>query len=372
LLTTATAYRIEWTRLVPRTIDSLLPTWCADARRSDDGGARPFDRPQLLLRLRSEAGDGCFGPCSDTTRAVLTDAIAPYLSEGQLDSLSGIRSVRAVLRHQGGPHVSVALAALELAAIDRLARMRAVNAVELLGGRVRRSVPAYLSVLSLDLTHPLTPQVAEWASEEGYRGTKWRSVGHRTGQPPTAEVDALMAIQAHTPDDVLLAVDAVAEWSVDYARAFCRQAAAAGLRLSWLEEPVPPMWAARLRDIPFPRAGGESQFGIAEQLAALVKGDHAIWQPDVAWHGLQSSLDLVRITGSLNVATYPHSTALVPTVTLASLVDSTAVPCVEVHAGLEPARQYTAAPLIPQRGELVLSDRIGFGIEYDTEEGADV
>ncbi|HET9016346.1 MAG TPA: enolase C-terminal domain-like protein [Thermomicrobiaceae bacterium] len=163
--------------------------------------------------------------------------------------------------------VGMALAGVDMAAWDVLARAAQLPLAELLGGRVR-PIPAYASLRSTALTSLLAE--VEEALELGFRHVKLK-LGHG---PLSQDLAAVDAVRRAVGDAVTILVDYNQALTVP--EAVSRAAALDGRGVGWIEEPVPAddlAGAARVATAAAaPVQLGENWWGPGDVARALATG----------------------------------------------------------------------------------------------------
>ncbi len=240
----------------------------------------------------------------------LVAAYRPY-AEGQsfedpLDVGDHLRAYTAFWS-RGGIASGVA-GALEIAALDAVAKREGVPAYELLGGRKRDLIEAYASGgLGSTFDH-----VDAWAQAQVRAGFK--TVKFRAMSDPATTVQLIEYLAPRLPRDVRFVLDVVQAsashpWSVDDAIAVGRVAEKFGAR--WYEEPCFATDVAGYTRtnaaLSIPVSGIESS-GTFEEFATLINARGVdLAQPDVTFLGgyrnFQRVADLARDKG---VACVPH------------------------------------------------------------------
>jgi L-alanine-DL-glutamate epimerase-like enolase superfamily enzyme len=204
----------------------------------------------------------------------------------------------------GGGISTMALAALDIALWDLLARARRQPLVELLG-RFKESVPAYGSGVNLNLTQAqLEEQVRRWL-EHGYGAVKIK-----VGKPDVAEdQERVAAVRRLLGPRRLLMVDANQGWTVPAAvRAVT---ALTPFDLFWVEEPLlsdDVEGHARLRRLVDARlAIGENVYTRYQFRDYLAQDACDFVQADlVRVGGITPWLDIAALAQAWNVPVAPH------------------------------------------------------------------
>src|SRR4051794_30540935 len=135
-----------------------------------------------------------------------------------------------------------AISAVDIALWDLFGKQLGVPVYELLGGKLRPSLPAYASWLyATDDLDALAAEASGWASE-GFGAVKQRLPnGPLEGkQGIRRNVELVRTVVDAVGPDVDVMADAYMSWDVGYAIRCIRAFEDAGLRLRWIKEPLIP------------------------------------------------------------------------------------------------------------------------------------
>ena len=224
---------------------------------------------------------------------------------------------------------TMALAGVDLALWDLLGKQLGIPVVDLLGGAVHDSIPAYASLPPLrDLS--LMADECRRAAQIGFAGIKLHEV---TAEHVRVARDA-------AGNDIELMVDVNGHFTPEQAIAFDVALQEAGAL--WFEEPISPMRdidaIARLAPrLLTPLAGGENEYSLRDFDRLLASGALTWVQPEITKiGGLTPALRIGALTELYNVALAPHNFRLGP-----SLLAS-------VHWGFaSPQTRWLEVPFIP-------------------------
>jgi L-alanine-DL-glutamate epimerase-like enolase superfamily enzyme len=180
-----------------------------------------------------------------------------------------------------------AISAIDIALWDLFGRQLGVPVYELLGGKLRPSLPAYASWLyATEDLDALAAEAAGWATA-GFGAVKQRlAYGPLDGKRGIKRnVELVRTVVDAVGPDVDVMADAYMSWDVGYAVRCIRAIEDAGLRLRWIEEPLVPDEVggyARVRAaVSTPVAAGEheaTRYGFRHLVEA---GAVDVLQPDV-------------------------------------------------------------------------------------------
>src|SRR3546814_1921012 len=203
-----------------------------------------------------------------------------------------------------GPVMSAALSAIDVALWDAKARALGVPIYALLGGRVRREVPAYANGWYVGARTPGEfADKAQAIVDKGFRALKWDPFGAGYRRMARADINRAVtydeAVRRKIGPDIVVMIEAHGRFDVATAIEVGR--ALEPFAISWLEEPVPPgrphdlAEVRRATDVPI--AAGErcySRFDVANLLRA---GAVDVIQPDVVHVG--GLTEMVMIHGQV-------------------------------------------------------------------------
>jgi len=362
----------------------------AQQHRSDFGHMRAVDG--VLVRIRTEEGlvgygeakpaVGSSGDCG-ALLAILRDELAPQLVGREACEIGALwqalynGSRAGLARRHGrplpilgrrGPHLA-AIAGVDLALWDLAGKARGCSVLELLGGPVRPSIPAYASggwARAEEIGAELVTQV-----ERGFRAVKMR-VGVMDGSVARS-LARVRAARTALGADIALMVDAHGTWSVAEARAFCT--AARELELRFVEEPVASDDRRGLAEVragaAVPIAAGESEFSCFDFAELIERRALDVLQPDLAIAGgLSEGLRIAALAWAARLELAPHcwGSALSFQAARTLALASPAGVLLEVPVGGAPLlRELASIDLELREGALGPPAGPGWGVEPDPD-----
>jgi D-galactarolactone cycloisomerase len=277
---------------------------------------------------------------------------------------------------QKGPLVD-ALSAIDIALWDIKGKNFGLPIHQLLGGALRRDVPAYASGLFMQPAGSAESYLAEEAQgyvEEGYQAVKMK-----VGFGVEHDTKAVRAVREAIGPDVQLMIDANEAYDALEAIRLARRIEE--YDLTWFEEPVPPEdlgGYVELRERQnIPIAGGEAEFtrfGFKEIIARKAMD---IIQPDIcAAGGFTECLTIAAMANAFGIRCNPHvwGTAVANAASLhwiAVLPDTPwslhpSQPLFECDRTEHPIREALFVDeLRLKNGRVGVLDRPGLGIEID-------
>ncbi len=323
------------------------------------------ESPLVLVDVLTEDGVSghayvfCYAPLALRPTALLVESLAP-LVVGQSLAPREIRQALAQRFRLLGPQglTGIAMAAIDMALWDALARSLGLPLVRLLGG-APKPVPAY-GAIGFD-GEVESARVAERWVAQGLRGVK-----AKIGYPTVAEdVAVVRAIRRAVGDEVAVMVDY--NQSLSPAEAIERGRRLEPFRLAWIEEPTlanDHAGHARIaRELATPVQCGENWWGPLEMRHAIEASACDLMMPDVMKiGGVSGWLEAAALATAHGIRLSNHLFVEV----------STHLLCVTATAHwLEYADWFNpilAAPLALADGTATPDERPGSGIEWD--EGA--
>ena len=331
------------------------------------------DRPAVIIRAVEQDGTVGFGEvwcnfpqCGAEHRArLVTSALTPltigrdWVSPEQLyRELTDRLHKLALQTGEPGP-IAQAIAGVDIAVWDLMARRAGLPLWRLLGGKGNGWMKAYASGINPDGTL----EQALKAKAEGYRAFKLK-----IGFGRERDLANLECLRKGLGDDVDLMVDANQAW--DLGEAMTMSALLERYRPIWLEEPLPAdspidAWTKLAQTSPVPLAAGENLRGEAAFDAAIASGAFAVIQPDLAkWGGLSAGLSLAERIQAAGLRYCPHylggGVGLVASAHLLAAVGGDGV--LEIDSNPNPLRAGLATPFPAlEDGSLRLSDMPGLG-----------
>lgn len=307
--------------------------------------------------------------CPEVICRLAADLLGPVLGTRDFNHPAGLWAHGYELqrgRGHGSGYFLHALAALDIAVWDALARRNAIPLSALLCRSPKSSVPIYLSGIRRATLHERTDHLSQLVAS-GLTAVKIFA-GNET-HSTLAEVDAL---RAAVPGAWDLMVDAL--WSYDQvedAIDASRQLGERGVR--WLECPLVPEELDLHRELAqqagVPIALGEHFFTHHQSEPWMRARAMQMFQPDIGRTGISDGLRQVAAAGRQGIGSTPHMGSGSPVVQAAAL---------QVWASIAAAApceyQFDLADLLPEvfdngwryaDGALAVPDRPGSGVEVN-------
>jgi galactonate dehydratase len=280
----------------------------------------------------------------------------------------------------GGYVAGSGLAGIEIALWDILGKHLGVPVWQLLGGRLRDSVPTYANGWYFGAT-----TIAEWVEragqvvEQGFSALKFDPFGRAGLAPAVDEVDLAIeiigALRAAVGPKVDLLIEGHGRFGVHGALTIARRLAPFGCM--FFEEPVPPGNPDALlhvaRQAPLPIAAGERAFSRQDARRMLELGAVHVLQPDVIHAGgIAETRDIAALAETWGVTIAPHNPNGA-VATAATLMIDAVIPNFLIQEMLEPwdvpwrHLVVRGCPAVVG-GRLAIPATPGLGVELDHQE----
>ena len=297
-----------------------------------------------------------------TLKALLEHDIGPQLiGEEVAPRPLWHRSWKHVRDLGGGGATTTALAAVDIALWDLVAKEARKPLTAVLGGRQHQRIRAYASGINLNKSLPeLLDQVRGWQAK-GFTAFKVK-----VGKPEIEEdVERLTKVKELT-GRLPLMVDANQGWDIGKATRAIN--AYAGIGPTWVEEPLPCDdidGHARLRRlVTSPIAIGENVYTIQQFNQYLAAGACDFVQADLCRvGGITPYLDIAALARAWNVPLAPHFMMELTGQVLCCLPNAYILE--NIDGGSLTDLGALAQPIRIVDGWFTPTDRIGHGIEFD-------
>ena len=271
-----------------------------------------------------------------------------------------------------------AISAIDIAFWDLFGKQLGVPVYELLGGKLRASLPAYASWLyATEDLDALAGEAAGWAAQ-GFTAVKQRlPYGPLEGRVGIRRnVELVRTVVDAVGPDVDVMADAYMSWDVGYAIRCIRAFEDAGVRLRWVEEPLGPddiPGLARVRSsVATPIAAGEheaTRYGFRHLVEA---GAVDVLQPDVnRLGGITEARRVWALGETFGLDVIPHlgfaHNAHLAISSLATPLLEYLPPAAHPDEADEDQIFWVAFPDEPRAvgGRVTLSERPGLGVTLD-------
>ncbi|MFN3377847.1 MAG: galactonate dehydratase [Runella zeae] len=279
---------------------------------------------------------------------------------------------------RGGSVLMSALSAIEMALWDIKGKDLGVPVYQLLGGKVRESVPCYANGWFAPAKTPDEFAVkAKQAAEQGFKALKWDPFGNSYLQIERNQLNEAMACVGAVYDAVKDQADIIIE---GHGRFDIPTAVRIGQALSefdilWFEEPLPPQNLEGLaevkRRVNVPISAGERLYNRWDfrSLFELKAADFI--QPDVSHAGgIMELKKIAAMAEAYHIPFCPHNPSG-PVANAATLQLAACVPnfyLLETMSSDVPWRSEISTEEVQfEAGEMGISDKVGLGIDLNVE-----
>ena len=326
----------------------------------------------------AKAAVGSAGTCASLVEVVRRDLRPLLLGQdarhiGRLWEMmyNGSRDHYALARGRAFPILGrrgltiAAMSGVDMALWDLLGKAMDAPVVQLLGGPVRATMPAYASGGWADVDN-IGAQLKGYTERGGFRAVKMR-VGVMDGDVATS-VARVRAARAGVGPKVDIMVDAHGTYSVPEAKRFCRALEDVGLR--WFEEPINAdnrHGTAEVRaTTSIPVAAGESEFTRFDFRDLIELHAVDVLQPDLAiCGGITEGRRIAALADTYQLELAPHcwgsALSFMAGVTLA--FTSAAAIIIEFSLGANPLlHELVEEPMVVTDGVLLPPTRPGLGV----------
>jgi len=264
-----------------------------------------------------------------------------------------------------------AISAIDCALWDIKGKAANAPVYQLLGGPVRKEIPAYASALGYSLDIDKAHARSRQFIEEGYIATKWfprwGPTDGKTGIRKNIELAEALRDAVGPDGDFML--DAWMSWDVPYTLDMARKLEHLAPR--WIEEPVLPDKIPQYAEIRaqsvVPISGGEHEYtrwGIAQLCAARAVD---VLQPDIYWAGGITELQKICTLASVyDLPVIPHGHSTPASAHLIASQPVVTCPWLEYLLKWNLILQhFWKDPVVPVNGVVTVPDRPGLGTELD-------
>ena len=326
----------------------------------------------------AKAAVGSAGTCASLAEVVRRDLRPILLGQdprniGRLWEMmyNGSRDHYALARGRAFPILGrrgltiAAMSGVDMALWDLLGKTLDAPVVQLLGGPIRETMPAYASGGWADVD-TIGAQLQSYIDRGGFRAVKMR-VGVMDDDVATS-VARVRAARAGVGPKVDIMVDAHGTYSVPEAKRFCRELEDVGLR--WFEEPINSdnrHGTAEVRaTTSIPIAAGESEFTRFDFRDLIEVRAVDVLQPDLAiCGGITEGRRIAALADAHQLELAPHcwgsALSFMAGVTLA--FTSAAAVIIEFSLGANPLlHELVEEPIVVTEGVLTPPTRPGLGV----------
>jgi len=274
------------------------------------------------------------------------------------------RMNRSTLPYGLGGITNMAMAGVDLALFDLIGKATGLPVYKLLGGKVRDSIPCYVTI------HP--DHAAHWKGR-GFLGVKIAAPwGVESGRQGIAKMERLIRqLRGDIGPDMEIMIDCYLSWDIEFATRLARRIADCDVK--WFEDPLQNGWAtesnAYLRGQlgPIQLATGNLEYHYKAFHDIIRSGATDIIQPEIQWcGGLTATRRIAAIAHPWDMPVIPHGASVYNYHFVISNPNSPYAEYLSVGEGTEvqPIFAVLDGEPLPENGHVHLDDdKPGFGVE---------
>lgn len=279
---------------------------------------------------------------------------------------------------RGGVVLMSALAGVEMALWDIKGKDLGVPVYQLLGGKVRTSVPCYANGWFAGAKQPEEfAEKAKIAVKAGFKALKWDPFGkeYMNIDPKALKeaLDCIRAVKEAVGDQVHLIIEGHGRFNVPTAVKIGN--AIQEFDILWFEEPIPPDDKAGIawvrKKISTPVSGGERLYSRYDFVDYLRMECADYWQPDVSHAGgIMEMKKIASIAEAHYIPLCPHNPSG-PIANAATLQLAACIPnfyLLETMSNDIPYRNEISTEKVAfENGEMLIGDAPGLGIDINED-----
>lgn len=344
------------------------------ALSAKDGWQRASGTPVEDIFVEVVAGDvsGIYGPINREQAFIIADSLRSFLI-GQ-DALATEKLYDQMIRmnrHGRSGVFMTGVSVIDCALWDLKGKAWDLPVYRLLGGPTRQTIPVYASMLGYSIDPDEASSVAQDYVKQGYTAQKWffRFGPAHGAAGKQKNISLARALRDAVGDHYPLMFDAFMGWDTTYAIEMAKELA--NLKITWLEEPVPPERVGAFKQIRamggVPVATGEHVYTRWQVKELLVNDAVDYIQADPDWTGgITEQLKICALSSAFEVPVIAHGHSLLPPLHIAASQSPATVPYVEYLMRHQPRKQFFQSTMYaPVNGHLTLPDLPGLGLVLD-------
>ena len=275
---------------------------------------------------------------------------------------------RATLPYGLGGIVNMAIAGVDLALYDLIAKYLNVPVYKLLGGKTKESIPCYATV---------HPDYASYWKDRGFLGIKIAAPwGTESGLGGIKKMEKLISkLRSDLGEDTEIMVDCYLSWDIEFA-----SRVAARVRdydVKWFEDPLQNGWAIeqnaylRERIAPILLATGNLEYHYKAFHNIISHGATDIIQPEIQWAGgLTAVRRIAAMAKPYDMQVIPHGASIYNYHFVLSNTNSSYAEFLTTGEGkeLQPIFDTIIGEPLPVNGHITLDEtKPGFGVELNRD-----
>mgnify|MGYP006269183089 FL=1 len=276
---------------------------------------------------------------------------------------------RSTLPYGLGGVTSMAMAGVDLALYDLVARSLDLPVFKWLGGRTKETIPCYATI---------HPDYADHWKDSGFFGVKIAAPwGIESGREGLARMEELLRkLRSDLGEGMDIMVDCYLSWDVEFATRLA--ARIRDLDVKWFEDPLQNGWAtgqnAYLRGQlgPIQLATGNLEYHEKAFHDIIVNGATDIIQPEIQWvGGLTPTRRIAAMAKPYDMQVIPHGASVYNYHFVLSNTNSAYAEFLTTGEGkeLKPIFDSIIGEPLPENGHIRLDDdKPGFGVELNRDQ----
>jgi L-alanine-DL-glutamate epimerase-like enolase superfamily enzyme len=275
---------------------------------------------------------------------------------------------RSTLPYGLGGVTSMAMAGVDLALYDLVAKVLGIPVYKMLGGKVRDSIPCYATIHCDFVEH--------WANR-GFMGVKIPALwGVESGREGLLKmIELVEKTRGVLGNKMELMLDCYLSWDLEFTTRFAD--AVRDCNIKWIEDPLQNGWAtannARLRERlqPIQLATGNLEFHEKAFADIIARGATDIIQPEIQWvGGLTPTRRIAAMAKPYDMPVIPHGASVYNYHFVISNPNSPYAEFLTTGEGkdLHPIFDTIIGEPLPVDGHIHLDEsKPGFGVELNRE-----
>lgn len=342
-----------------------------EKQQPSKGGSIEYSASYLFLKTNSEL-QGMYGPIDNEAAVVVDRQLKPFIrgKDALAQEILWDQMFR-INRHSRAGHFMMGISAIDNALWDLRGKYYNVPVYRLLGGPARQEVPVYVSTLGYSVEPNAAAQQALKFKQHGFTRQKWfpfYGPGHGAAglQKNIALVRELRKALGNESD---IMFDAFMGWDLNYAMQWVKEVEQ--YRPRWIEEAFHPSklqsFIELSRETSIPVASGEHFYNRWEVKRFLESDAIQVVQTDPEWCGGVSELVKICTLGSAYDAhVIPHGHNIHAALHVVASQSPMTCPMVEFLIDkMSYYYMFEKEPPTPVNGTLPLTQKPGFGIDFD-------
>jgi len=275
---------------------------------------------------------------------------------------------RSTLPYGLGGITNMAIAGVDLALYDLVAKSLKIPVYKLLGGKTKESIPCYVTI---------HPDYADHWKDRGFMGVKIAAPwGAESGRGGVKKMEKLIAdLRSNLGDDMEIMIDCYLSWDVEFATRLADRVR--DYDVKWFEDPLQNGWATgqnaylreRLGSIQLATGNLEYHYKAFHDIISNRATD--IIQPEIQWAGgLTAVRRIAAMAKPYDMQVIPHGASVYNYHFVMSNTNSAYAEFLSTGEGkeLHPIFDTIIGEPLPVNGHITLDDtKPGFGVELNRD-----